>query len=71
MKSTTDLKGIAMAGGGLSIDASKKSTTDLKGIAMLLKPEATLILKNCQGKSTTDLKGIAMVCTGKIIFDFE
>jgi hypothetical protein len=65
-----DLKGIAAAGGGMIIDASKYSTSDLKAIAAAARTSgAQIILKNISSKTSIDMKAIAAAGKGCVIFD--
>lgn len=69
-RSTTDLRMIAGAGGGLVLDAGRYSTTDLRMIAAaLVDGGATLRLINAEKKSTTDLRMIAAAKPGQVIFE--
>ncbi|TFZ62854.1 hypothetical protein E4631_24360 [Hymenobacter sp. UV11] len=70
VKTTTDLKEIARAGGGISIDAAGYTTTDIKEIRRAASTSgATIVLRNSNTKTTTDLKEIARTSPGKFIFE--
>jgi len=69
-KTVLELKDIARAGGGLSLDSTKLSTLELKEIGRAAKPSgATIIIRNAHSKTTLELKEIARTSPGKIIFE--
>ncbi|WP_156820518.1 hypothetical protein [Thioalkalivibrio thiocyanodenitrificans] len=71
-KSTTDLRSIAAAGGGMIIDAENYSTTDLRSIASAASnKQAQIVITNAGKKSTTDLRSIAAAGNGCVVFDFS
>ena len=71
-KSTTDLRSIATAGGGMILDSTKYSTTDLRSIATAANGKgARITLRNANSKSTTDLRSIATAGGGVVVFDFD
>lgn len=71
MLSAYDLKGIASAGGNLTIDGSSYTPYDIKGIAEAgKKTGASLVVKNALKLSAYDCKGIAAANPGHVTFDF-
>ncbi|STQ89317.1 hypothetical protein [Iodobacter fluviatilis] len=69
--SVLDLKGIAVSGGGMILDARQFTALDLNSIAASASgKKAQIVLKNLQGKSALDLKGIAASGNGCVVFDF-
>lgn len=69
-KTTAELCKIAMEGGSIKIDASKKTTAELCKIAEELYPEAKLILTNASEKTTAELCKIASSSLpGSVIFE--
>lgn len=67
----SELKGIAMSGGGMVLNASNYTVSELKGIAIIYKDkDAYLILKNLNRFTVSELKGIAQAGGEKVIFDF-
>ncbi|MGG7035712.1 MAG: hypothetical protein ACI7YS_11055 [Flavobacterium sp.] len=68
-KTTLELKNIANAGGGLSIDGSSKTSLELKNIASALSSGATLIVRNAQSLTSLEMKNIASAAPGKVIFE--
>jgi hypothetical protein len=70
MKTTSDLKDIARAGGSIRLSAVSKTSSDLKDIARALTENASLIITDATSKTTSDLKDIARAGVGKVVFDF-
>jgi len=70
-RTTDDLVKIAVAGGGLVLDASSKDANDLVKIATICGgANNTLYLKNCGGFDTTDLIKIAVAGNGHVVIEF-
>jgi hypothetical protein len=71
-KSYSDLRGIALAGGSIVIDANLYSYNDLHGIALADKRSGgNLIIKSANSISYSDLRGIALANLGNVTFDFS
>lgn len=69
-KTTIDLREVARAGGGMSIDAMNYTTIELKEIGRAASTSgATIVLRNADTKTATDLKEIARTSPGKFIFE--
>ena len=69
-KTTDDLVRIALAGGGFTIDASKRTTDDLVRVALAAasKPGTRLTLRSLQSRTTDDLVRIALAGKGAVFF---
>ncbi|MNB56955.1 hypothetical protein D3C87_1149190 [compost metagenome] len=70
MFSVLDLRGIAAAGGSLTLNAAGFSSLDLRGLAAAGKNTgAQLVLKNVAAFSSLDLRGIAAASPGNVHFE--
>ena len=70
MFSVLDLRGIASAGGGLTLNAAGFSSLDLRSLAAAGKNTgAQLVLKNVAAFSSLDLRGIAAASPGNVHFE--
>ena len=72
MRNVQELSGIALAGGGLVLDASKFSVEDLAKIALAAgggSHKAQLRIRNTKHLSANDLKGIALAGRGSVLFE--
>lgn len=70
MLSVLDLRGIASAGGSLTLSAAGFSSLDLRGIAAAgQNTKSQLVLTNVKAFSALDLRGIAAASPGNVHFD--
>lgn len=70
MLSVLDLRGIAAAGGSLTLSAAGFSSLDLRGIAAAgQNTKSQLVLTNVKAFSALDLRGIAAASPGNVHFD--
>lgn len=71
MKTTDELIQIALAGGGMKIDARMKTSSELVKIALAASnKKAQLTLVNVKMKTTQELIQIALAGRGCVVFDF-
>lgn len=71
MLSPLDLRSIAAAGGGLTLDAADFRALDLRSISSAgSSTGAALVLKNALALSALDLRSIASSSPGNVHFEF-
>ncbi len=68
----TELRAIAMAGGGIVMNATGFNTTELRSIAAAANTGgAQFVLKNLGTLTVTELRAIATAGGGKVLFDLS
>jgi hypothetical protein len=66
-----DLRSIALAGGGMIVDAMYYSVSDFRSILLAGQSAgATLTVRNAWRFSSIDLRSIALAGRGRVVFDF-